>query len=110
MKTMRMPKGWTLVGTNAMDYGDTNTKQDKIRKQQRFDRAIRNITKRTAEQMEKDSEKSYAEQTVENNKLLRAYKDKKLKSKAAIKKAQALKKRADKKEKKNNEAEAVATA
>lgn len=106
---MRMPKGWVLVGTNAMEYGDTETRREKIRRQQKFDNAIRNITKRSAEKMEEDSEKSYKAQVAENEKLLQAFKDKKLKSKAAIKKAKALKKRADKKDKENN-IEVVATA
>ena len=106
---MRMPKGWVLVGTNAMEYGDTKTRREKIRRQQKFDNAIRNITKRSAKKMEEDSEQSYKAQVAENEKLLQAFKDKKLKSKAAIKKAKALKKRADKKDKENN-IEAVATA
>ena len=110
MKNIRMAKGWTLVGTNAMDFGDTKTRRDKIRRQQRFDKAIRNLTVRSAEKMEEDAEKSYKERSVENDKLLKAYADKKLKSKAAIKKAKALKKRADKKEKNDVVTEAVVTA
>ena len=92
---MRMPKGWMLVGTNAIEYGDVETKYDKMRRQRKFENAIRKLNKRTEEQMEKDSEKAFNAKVENDSKLLQAFKDKKVKSKEAIKLARELKKQAE---------------
>lgn len=89
---MRMPAGWTLVGTNDLSFESTETKRDKVRREQKFRNAIHNIVERSIEQMQEDSEKSYSAQKDTENKLLQAYNDKKLKSKNLIKKAKSLKK------------------
>ena len=42
MKNLRMPKGWTLVGTNALDFGNTETKAEKNKRFHKFNNLIRN--------------------------------------------------------------------
>lgn len=93
---MRMPKGWTLVGTNAIGYGDVETKRERIKRMQKFDTAIHNFSKRTEEEMKEDANKTFLSKKENNAQLLQAFNEKKLKSKIAIKKAKALKKKANK--------------
>ena len=93
MKDMRMPKGWTLVGTNATEYGDTEIAVDRQRRLRKLSNTTRIMEKRNAEKMEEDSDKSYKAKLTRDGQLLSAYNDKKLKSKALIKQAKALKKR-----------------
>lgn len=93
MRTIRMSKGWTLVGTNALEFGNTETRQERARREQKFNNAIRNAQSVTIEQMKKESEKLFDAKNAENVQLLQAFNDKKLKSKALIKKAKALKKK-----------------
>lgn len=92
-----MAKGWSLVGTNAMEFGDTRTREEKRRDAARQNRAFNRLmatTKvRSFEKMVEDAEKSYNAKQSENAALLQAFADKKLKSKALIKQAKALKKR-----------------
>ena len=104
MKTMRMSKGWTLVGTNALEFGNTETRQERIRRERKFNNAINNAKSITVEEMKKESEKLCDAKNAENVQLLQAFKDKKLKSKALIKKAKALKKKEKEAEKKTAEA------
>lgn len=40
----RMAKGWTLLATNAFEFGKTETKAERIRKEKRF----RDLIKRTS--------------------------------------------------------------
>ena len=93
MRTMRMSKGWTLVGTNALEFGNTETRQERVRREHKFNNAINNAKSITVEEMKKESEKLFDAKNAENVQLLQAFKDKKLKSKALIKKAKALKKK-----------------
>lgn len=112
MKIMRMPKGWTLVGTNALEFGNTETRQERIRREQKFNNAIRNVKSQSVEDMKKESDELFDAKNAENAQLLQAFKDKKLKSKALIKKAKALKKKEKEAAKKAAEAKSakVATA
>ena len=41
-----MSSKWKLVGSNALNFGDTETKQDKIHRFQRFAAAIRKLEQR----------------------------------------------------------------
>lgn len=104
MKTMRMSKGWTLVGTNALEFGNTETRQERVRRERKFNNAINNAKSITVEEMKKESEKLFDTKNAENVQLLQAFKDKKLKSKALIKKAKALKKKEKEAVKKTAEA------
>ena len=92
MKNMRMPVGWTLVGTNDLGFGNTETKMEKIKREQKFDKAIHNIVERSIEKMQEDAEKTFLARTNEEAQLLQAYEEKKLKSKELIKKVELLKK------------------
>ena len=95
-----MAKGWKLVGTNALEFGDTRTREEKRRdaaKQARaFDKAIRTTKRLTYEQLVEAADKRYEAKRAEDAALLQAFNDKKLKSKALIKRAQALKKKVKK--------------
>lgn len=104
MKTMRMSKGWTLVGTNALEFGNTETRQERVRRERKFNNAINNAKSITVEEMKKESEKLFDAKNAENVQLLQAFKDKKLKSKVLIKKAKALKKKEKEAAKKTAEA------
>lgn len=92
MRELRMPKGWVLFGTNALEFGNTETKAEKVRRMRKFDNAIRNTKKLSYEDLEKVSKESYEKHLANNAALLKAYEEKKLKSKTLIKKAKALKK------------------
>lgn len=110
-----MAKGWNLVGTNAMEFGDTRTKDEKRRdaaqRNKAFNRLMATTKVRSFEKMVEDAEKSYNIKQAENAALLQAFADKKLKSKALIKQAKALKKKqADNKAAKAQAKKAVATA
>lgn len=110
MKTMRMPKGQTLVGTNALEFGNTETRQERIRRERKFTNAIRNVKSQSVEDMKKESNELFDAKNAENAQLLQAFKDKKLKSKALIKKAKALKKKEKEAAKKKAAEIKVATA
>ena len=110
-----MAKGWNLVGTNAMEFGDTRTRDEKRRDTARqtkaFNRLMAKTKVRSFGDMVKDAEKTYDAKQAENAALLQAFADKKLKSKALIKQAKALKKKqAENKSAKAQAKKAVATA
>ena len=110
-----MAKGWELVGTNAMEFGDTRTRDEKRRDSARqakaFNRLMATTKIRSYEKMVEDAKKSYNTKQAENAALLQAFADKKLKSKTLIKRAQGLKrKQADNKAAKAQAKKAVATA
>lgn len=88
---MRMPKGWTLIGTNDLSFGNTETKEDKAKREHRLNKAIENMKIKTCEEIQEDSEKFLLAKKDKEMQLLQAYEDKKLKSTVLIKKAKALK-------------------
>lgn len=110
-----MAKGWSLWGTNALEFGDTRTREEKRRDAARqakaFNRLMATTKVRSYEKMVEDAEKAYNTKQAENAALLQAFADKKLKSKALIKQAQGLKrKQSEKKAAKAQAKKAVATA
>ena len=110
-----MAKGWTLVGTNALEFGDTRTgeerRQDAARQSKAFNHLMAKTKVRSYEKMIEDAEKAYNAKQAEDAALLQAFADKKLKSKALIKQAQGLKrKQSEKKAVKAQAKKAVATA
>lgn len=110
-----MAKGWNLVGTNALEFGDVRTREEKrrdaARQSKAFNRLMAKTNIRSYEKMIEDSEKTYNAKQAENAALLQAFADKKLKSKALIKQAQSLKrKQSEKKAVKAQAKKAVATA
>jgi hypothetical protein len=92
-----MAKGWTLVGTNALGYGDTRTrderKRDEMRQVRSFNRAMRTTKVRSYDKMVEDADKTFDAKQSADAALLQAFAEKKLKSKALIKQAQGLKKK-----------------
>lgn len=97
MSKKRLPKGWTHVGTNDIAFTDTLTRYDRHKLDNAFAKAIDKTPIRSLEEMKKDCEKSYEEQQVKDAEILRLFDEKKLHSKALIKRAKALKKKAAKK-------------
>ena len=96
----RMPKGWTHVSTNV-----NITKTETRGKEQRAAKIIKNTRSKSYEDLKKESNAAYEAAEARKADLLQAYEDKKLKSKALIKEAQAIKKaQAEKAAKKNKNA------
>jgi hypothetical protein len=93
MENLRMPKGWTLVGTNRLDFGETKTREEKLKKDHKANNILRNtLTCKKLTDIAEDTEKAYKEREENRNNLLKAYNDNKLKSKRLIKEAEAYKK------------------
>ena len=106
-----MAKGWTVLKT-VNDVNFIQTREDKIRNGKRFakmvkkaeDAKLKDVNK-DIERLKKESEDLYWTKFNEEEKLLAAYKEKKVKSKTAIKqakkiikdRAEAEKKKTDKK-------------
>lgn len=92
-----MAKGWKVIASSATNYGDSRTRDEKKRdsaKQSRtFNRMIKNITSKKEEEIVKEIEDAYNAKVADEAQLLKAFEDKKLKSKYLIKKAQGLKKK-----------------
>ena len=83
----RMPKGWTFM------KGNTNVSRTETRgKDQRVRRIVENVRSKSYEELKKDADTAYEVAEARKASLLQAYEDKKLKSKALIKEAQAIKK------------------
>lgn len=61
MKNLRMPKGWTLVGTNALDFGNTETKAEKNKRFHKFSNLIRNTRSLKLDELIEEGEKAYLE-------------------------------------------------
>lgn len=95
--TLRMPKGWTLVGTNSFEFGNTETKQQRIRRERKAFNIIRNTEKMTEEKLQKEGDSLYSKKITNNTQLIEAYNNKKLKSPSLIKKAKKLIKKMEKK-------------
>ena len=110
-----MAKEWSLVGTNASEFGDFRTREEKrrdiARRTNGFNRLMAVTEIRSIEKMIKDSEKTYNVKQAEDAALLQAFAEKKLKSKTLIKQAQNLKrKQSEKRIVKEQAKKAVATA
>ena len=61
MKNLRMPKGWTLVGTNALEFGNTETKVEKNKRFHKFNNLIRNTHSLKLGELIEEGEKAYTE-------------------------------------------------
>ncbi len=85
-----MAKGWTLVGTNGIEFSSTETLQDKRRREHKFNNFIRNTKRQTLKEMAEESERLFEQKKEQERNLLEAFNNKKLKSKALIKKAKSL--------------------
>lgn len=113
-----MAKGWIIVPTRN-DINFAETKEEKLRKYKRFAKAIKKAEdailkdpKQDIERLKKEGEKFYWKKREEEDRLVDAYNKKLLKSKTAIKEAKRIaKERADAEKKKSDKKvdEAAAT-
>lgn len=61
MKNLRMPKGWVLVGTNALEFGNIETKAEKNKRFHKFNNLIRNTRSLKLDELIEEGEKAYLE-------------------------------------------------
>ena len=85
-----MAKGWTHFA--SINEATTPDKRTVIKNEQGFSKLIKNTKKLSVLDLKKESENLFDKQVAEDDKLLDAFVNKRLKSKAAIKKALKLKK------------------
>ena len=97
MREMRSPKNWKIIRTDARPAED---KASRVRRENKLSKAIKTVYTMTEDELKNYSEKSYQEKIAEEDNLVKAYDEKKLKSKALIKEARAIKSRREKKNKK----------
>ena len=90
-----MAKGWVSV-----DFYNTNTEVEtpveKNRKMRKFDNLIRKTSSLSISNLNNQAQADFVKQQAEEDQLLEAYNEKKLKSKALIERAKAIKKQRDK--------------
>lgn len=85
MRDMRAPKGWTFVGTNAIEFGNMETKRERIQRERKFDNVIRNTKTLSLEELDKQSKALADARAAEKASLMQAFANGKLKSKRLIK-------------------------
>ena len=106
MRELRMPQGWVHIGTNALEFGNSETKADKIRREKKFNNAIRStkVTKPVmvetkgaitfvAQDLIKEGEAAAVAKANRKANLMSAFAEKKLKSKSLIREAKAYNKK-----------------
>ena len=87
-----MAKGWKLVGTNAFEFGNTETKQERVRRERKNSNAIRNAVKPKHEDLVKESMDAAMAKTQHKTQLIEALEQGRLKSKRLIAEAEMYKK------------------
>lgn len=89
-----MAKGWKTIYTNA----DTTVENErvKINRNHHFNTTIKTTKTPTLDQLKREFEFAYEVKTLEENRLMQGFDDKKLKSKALIKRALRMKKEQEK--------------
>lgn len=103
-----MAKGWKLIGTINVVYDDgrteTERRRDRMKAQKNFDSVMRKMKiEKDLAALKKDGDDAYAAREAANAELLQAYEEKKLKSKALIRKARILKRKKERAKNKKNE-------
>jgi hypothetical protein len=104
MRNYRATKGWMHMGTNDMSYSNQETKQERVRREKRFDDAIRAIKPSEYvydEKMgsidpiglKKEGDAAAAAKLQRKASLMSAFSEKKLKSKSLIREAQGYNKK-----------------
>ena len=88
-----MKEKWTQISTNNCITTGSTKNQNKIHN------ILKNTKRKSYEELKKSADATAEAKVKYDAQLLQAFKDKKLKSKALIKEAQALKKEEDKKNK-----------
>ena len=87
-----MAKGWTLVGTNAFEFGNFETKQERVRRERKSNNVIRNTAKSKYEDLMKESMDAAMAKTQHKTQLVEALDQGRLKSKRLIAEAEMYKK------------------
>lgn len=87
-----MAKGWITIETVNSIKKNAETPAQKQRRLRNMDNLTRNIKRLSIEELKKNSEELYQKQRAEEDKLLQAFAEKRVKSKAAIKQALRIKK------------------
>ena len=64
----RMAKGWTLVATNALEFGSTETRAEKVRRFHKADLLIKHIPKLKLEALIEEGIKAYLDAEEKNKK------------------------------------------
>ena len=106
MRELRMPKGWIHIGTNAFEFGHNETKVERVRREQKFNNAIRStkVTKPImvetkgvitfiAQDLIDEGDKAAVAKKARKDNLMTAFAEKKLKSKSLIREAQGYNKK-----------------
>lgn len=106
MREHRVTKGWTHVATNDMAFGNTETKQERVRREHKFNTAIRSMKVVKPVMMEEkgsvifvaqnlidEGKAAAAAQASRKASLMTAFGEKKLKSKALIREAKGYNKK-----------------
>ena len=88
-----MAKVWTLIATSDLSFGNKETRAHRINREKKFDNAIKKANKMTVEQLQKDADAAFDATKEVDQKLLVAFREDRVKSKEAIKKAQMLDKK-----------------
>lgn len=87
-----MAKGWTSLITINTAPKSAETAAQRRQRDKSFSNLIRNTKSLSVEDLKKQSDELYAKQRAEEDKLLQAFAEKKVKSKTAIKQALRIKK------------------
>ena len=103
-----MAKGWELIGTMNVVYGDERTKEeqrrDRVRAQKNFNAMMQKMKiEKSLGALKEEGDNLYTAREAANAELLQAYEEKKLKSKALIRKARMLKRKKVRAKNKKNE-------
>ena len=85
-----MAKGWTRVETVNNASVNEETSAEKKRRIQNFEKTIRKTPKLNGEEFKKQSDKLFTKKREQEDSLVQAYYEKKLKSAKAIKEAQQI--------------------
>lgn len=86
-----MAKGWKLVATNGISYGVKRlTREEKLKKDRKFAKAIRNTVKMTDKNYQDILDKDYKAFNAYKNKLAEGIAKKKVKSPRLLKQAKEL--------------------
>lgn len=106
MRELRMPKGWVHIGTNAFEFGNTETKAEKLRREKKANDIIRStkVTKPVmvetkgvitfvAQDLIEEGNAAAAAKSSRKASLMSAFAEKKLKSKSLIREAQGYNKK-----------------
>lgn len=82
MKELRMPKGWVLVGTNALEFGNTETRAEKARRFHKMNVLIKNTPKMKLDELIEEGEKAAIIKSAKKASYDKAKKEGKLWTKA----------------------------